>query len=89
MAEDGLTELAKLFKINKNVPSSSITTGFVIAPPPEAQIRLNEVVILDKENLVFATSLLTDLIKPGEEVILMPVADGQSYYALGKAVRFT
>lgn len=137
MAEDGLTEFAKLFIDRDNTPSSSMTTGIVITPPPEVQIRLNEVVVLDKEKLIFAAHMLVDYereadfsegniifsdsnsgttetgggivslnvdtvyeakhvkiktvdtIKKDDEVILMPVADGQIYYVLDKAVRFT
>ena len=136
MAEDGLTEFAMLFKQRDNSPSASITIGTVITPPPEVQIRLNEVVVLDKENLVFAAHMLADYereadfsggniifsdsnsgttesgggivslnvdtsyeakhvkikmidtLKPGDEVILMPVTDGQTYYVLDKAVMF-
>lgn len=127
MAEkDGLTELAMMFKSNEPKTTPSMTTGFVIASPPEPQIRLNDVIVLDKENLIFAASIVegyerrlkftdtdcgtttvasqhnhgiatinvdtfaqwTDTIKPGDEVILMPVADGQLYFVLDKAVRF-
>ena len=86
MPEDGFTGFAKFFKQRENAPSSSITTGIVIAPTPDVQIRLNEVVILDKENLVFAAHMI-DAIKQGDEVIIMPVADGQLYFVIDKAVR--
>lgn len=137
MAEDGLTEFAKLLKERDNKPPGSMTTGIVITPPPEAQIRLNEVVVLDKDNLVFASHMLKDYereadysggniifsdsnsgttesgggivslnvdteyeakqvkikmkdtIKEGDEVILMPMVDGQTYFVLDKAVRFS
>lgn len=137
MTEDGLTELAMMLRDRDNAPTASITTGIVITPPPEVQIRLNEVVVLDKENLVFAAHMLKDYereadytggniifsdsnsgttesgggivslnvdtsyeakhvkikmidtIKEGDEVIMMPVADGQTYFVLDKAVRFT
>ena len=137
MAEDGLTEFAMLFKERDSKTPQSMTTGFVTSPPPEAQIRLNEVVVLDKDNLIFAAHLLVDYereadfsggnikfsdansgttesgggivslnvdtdyeskhvkikmidtLKPGDEVILMPMVDGQTYFVLDKAVRFT
>lgn len=133
MAEDGLTELALLFK-NRDVKAPlSITTGVVISPPPNPQIRLNDVVVLDKNNLIFAAGMLsgykrnikftdtnsgttssvndggmgasshshivqelnvdtvmewTDTVVKGDEVILVPVVDGQLYYVLDKGVRF-
>jgi len=138
MTEDGLTALASLFKDRDNKTPPSATTGIVIAPPPEPQIRLNDVVILYKENLIFAAGMLVDYVReadvegaikftdtdagtttnvsshshgietlnvdttyeakvkvtwkdtivPGDEVILIPVIDGQLYYVLDKAVRF-
>lgn len=134
MAEkDGLTELARMIKQGEPKPSPSITTGIVISPPPDPQIQLNDVIVLGKENLIFAASIVngyerhlkfidtncgststvndggdnasdhshgievinidtlaqwTDTIKPGDEVILMPVVDGQMYYVLDKAVKF-
>lgn len=56
--QDKKTRLAKLFKERENFTAPSITTGIVISPPPEPQIRLNEVVILYKERLIFSSHLL-------------------------------
>ena len=136
--QDGLTEFAKLFKDRDNSAPPAITTGIVIAPPPDPQIRLNEVVVLYKDNLIFASGMLVDHVRdadingtitftdtnagittdvsnhshgietlnvdttyeakvrvtwkdtivPGDEVILVPVIDGQLYYVVDKAVRF-
>lgn len=55
---DGVTEFAKIFKSLEPKDTPSITTGTVIAPPPNAQIRLNDVIVLDNTNLIFAASLL-------------------------------
>ncbi|MFJ8261403.1 DUF2577 family protein [Rummeliibacillus sp. NPDC094406] len=55
---DGLTELAILLKERENDIPKSITTGTVITPPPEVTIRLNDVVILNKENLIFSAHML-------------------------------
>lgn len=55
---DGLTEFAKLLKERENHIPQSITTGIVITPPPEVTIRLNDVVILNKENLIFSAHML-------------------------------
>lgn len=60
MAEDGLTELAKLFKDRDNRPPSSITTGIVISPPPQAEIRLNAETILYNRQLVWSAHMLMD-----------------------------
>ncbi|MGE8080515.1 DUF2577 family protein [Peribacillus loiseleuriae] len=106
MSDDQLTELAKMFKDREQKIPPSMTTGIVISPPPNVQIRLNDVIVLYKHKLVIASSMLTeynrlatidgtqvqitmkDTIKPGDEVILMPVMDGQLYFVLDKAVRF-
>lgn len=133
MEKDGLTELALLFRERDPKTSPSITTGIVVAPPPDPRIQLNEVIILEKENLVFAAHLVDgyerhiqlsdtdagttttesdggegasahthgiaelnvdttmkwlDTVKAGDEVILIPVEDGQLYYVIDKAVKF-
>lgn len=134
MAEkDGLTELAKLFKERDSKQIFSVTTGKIISPPPEPRIMLDDVILLDGRNLIFASHLIsgyerrmrfkevdwgtttevndggqgesshkhfvnltnedaliewTDTIKKDDEVILIPVQDGQLYYVIDKAVRF-
>ncbi|MEK4247589.1 DUF2577 family protein [Psychrobacillus sp. FSL K6-2684] len=60
MAEDAITGWGKLFRERDHKPSPSMTTGIVISPPPEAQIRLNEVIVLEKHQLVFASHMLID-----------------------------
>lgn len=57
---DALTVLARMFKDNENPISVSMSTGIVITPPPRAQIRLNETVILYNNQLVFAAHILDD-----------------------------
>lgn len=110
MGKDALTELALLFRERDPQRSPSITSGVVISPPPNPRIRLNEAVILERENLVFAAHMVagyerraqftdaeisttgsmqwTDTVKAGDEVILIPVEDGQLYYVIDKGVRF-
>ncbi|KYG92348.1 hypothetical protein A0U40_05235 [[Bacillus] sp. KCTC 13219] len=56
--KDGFTELASLFKERNQKSIPSISTGIVISSPPNPQIRLNDVVILHKENLIFAASIV-------------------------------
>lgn len=58
MTQDNMTELAEMFKERDPKSSATMTTGFVISPPPEVRISLNDVVILDKDNLVFASSVV-------------------------------
>ncbi|MGE7838003.1 DUF2577 domain-containing protein [Viridibacillus arvi] len=60
MPDDGLTEFAKMFKDRDNKTPSSITTGIVITPPPEITIKLNDVVVLSKENLIFSAHMLKE-----------------------------
>lgn len=57
---DALTEFATMFKANENPKLVSMSTGIVISPPPKAQIRLNETVILYNHQLVFAAHILAD-----------------------------
>lgn len=133
MAEDGLTELAKMLKERDPKRPPSITTGIVVSPPPNPLIKLNDVIVLDGNRLIFSSHLLagyerrikfketdwgittevndggqgarthkhyvnlsnedtliewTDTLIKGDEVILIPVQDGQLYYVIDKAVRF-
>ena len=71
MAEDSVTELAKLFKQRENKDVLSVSVGEVVAPFPNIQIKLNEMIVLDREDLVFAAHLLSgyqrDLIFKKEE----------------------
>ena len=119
---DPITTLAKMLKQNENPEPVSMSTGIVISPPPNAQIRLNDTVILGNNQLVFAAHILEDYerelelegdikfsdptlgeptfeakkvksttkdtLKEGDEVILLPTADEQLYFVVGKAVRF-
>ncbi|WP_155591852.1 DUF2577 domain-containing protein [Lysinibacillus cavernae] len=117
---DAITNLAKMFHENKNPKQVSMSTGIVISPPPNAQIRLNDTVILTNSQLVFAAHVLEDYereielegeirftdspfqkfeakevksttkdtLKENDEVILLPTADEQLYFVVGKAVRF-
>lgn len=57
---DAITDLAKMFNDNKNPKPISMSTGTVISPPPNAQIRLNDTVILYNNQLVFAAHILED-----------------------------
>lgn len=117
---DSITTLARMLKENENPKPVSMSTGIVISPPPNAQIRLNETVILSNSQLVFAAHILEDYEREielegdirftdsqfqsfeakevksktkdtlieGDEVILLPTADEQLYFVVGKAVRF-
>lgn len=132
MTDDGITELALMLKKSEPMKPQSMTTGVVVSSPPNLQIRLNDVIVLDSTDLIVASDLLKgyqrelhfvnpdwgitssendggqgasnhshkvnlkgvstpvqwfDDLKPGDEVILMPTADGQTYFVLDKAVR--
>lgn len=131
---DGITTLALLLKEGQGGTTQSITTGLVEKTYPDFAIRLNEVVVLTNDQLVFAGSLLpthrremvirspkmvkgdtdkvndggqgasshghvlktfeietpvefTDTLKIGDEVIMIPSGDGQTFYVIDKAVR--
>lgn len=57
---DSITALARMLKENENPKPVSMSTGIVISPPPNAQIRLNDTVILYNNQLVFAAHILED-----------------------------
>lgn len=57
---DAITDLAAMLKENENPKPISMTTGIVISPPPNAQIKLTEGIILFNHQLVFAAHILED-----------------------------
>lgn len=90
MSKDNMTELAKLFKARDNNVPPSITTGIILSPLPEIQIRLTEQIILDKTHLIIAEHIYKhyeDELIEGNEVILMPTNNEQTYFVLDRAVR--
>ena len=95
MANDWLTEFAKMLKERENKPSPSITTGKVIQPLPEVKIQLNEHIVLDKNNLIifehvylhYAYSDPLHYLNVGDEVCLFPTQDEQTYFLLDKVRR--
>lgn len=86
MKEDGLTALAKMFKSRENQSLSSIGTGTVVSAPPEIIVSFGNISDLDKDDLVFSSGLEKSL-KSGDEIIIIPSADDQTYFVLAKAVR--
>lgn len=86
MKEDGLTALAKMFKSRENHSLSSIGTGTVVSAPPEIIISFGNISDLDKDDLVFSSGLEKSL-KQGDEIIIIPTIDDQTYFVLAKAVR--
>lgn len=89
---DALTELAILITGGQDsTPANntrSMTTGKVIAPPPNTNIQLNETITLDNEQLIFTETVVTKGLINGDEVILIPTADEQMYFVIDKAVKF-
>lgn len=84
MKEDGLTALAKMFKSRENQATSSIGVGTVVNESP-LKVAFGNFSDLDKDDLVFAKGLETNL-KQHEELIIIPSSDEQTYFVLAKAV---
>ena len=84
MKEDGLTTLAKMFKSRENETISSIGIGTVMSESP-LTVAFGNISDLDQDDLVFAQGLENTL-KSGEELIIMPSSDEQTYFVIAKAV---
>jgi hypothetical protein len=82
-----INELAKLFKERDNKPYMGPVTGIVLSPPPSINVQIGDKIILDNDHLVLASLVMENLIN-GDEVILVPSRDEQTYYLIDKAVRF-
>jgi hypothetical protein len=111
-SQKSLMELAKLFKDRDNIPQVGIQIGEVVSVSP-LQISVGSSLLLDKENLIIAASLLSgytrntefhqtspvistlsgslnwssNLFAMGDEVILIPSVDLQTWYVMDKGVR--
>lgn len=144
----GINELARMMKERENKPYPGPQLGIVEAAPPDIKVRLGDVILLDKEDLLVAAHLLSfetvgyqeddksgilqsdmpgtnsdsgnnvgtvtfydgtvsgesktimDIsitrgaqltgyftLQPGDEVILIPTGDGQTFFLMDKAVR--
>lgn len=55
-----IEEFARELKNRNNPAVPSITTGIVLAEPPEPVIKLTDSIILQKNHLVFAEHMLKD-----------------------------
>lgn len=82
---DPISELAKMFKERDNKPYFGPQVGNVISPPPDIMVSLGDSILLDKEDLVIG-AMVQGLVA-GDEVILIPSGDHQTYYLIDKAVR--
>lgn len=75
-----------MFKERDNKDYLGPVTGTVISTLPELKVSVGDKVILDHEHLIVGQSVLTS-IQSGDEVILVPTQDEQTYFLLDKAVR--
>jgi len=82
---DPISELAKLFKERDNKPYLGPQVGSVISPFPDIKVSLGDSILLEKEDLVIG-AMVQGLVA-GDEVILIPSGDCQTYYLVDKAVR--
>ena len=83
--EDNLTELAKMFKNRDNQTPPSITTGIITSSPPNIKLKVGLIDDLDIEVLVIAAHLLEgEGLQQGDEVIVIPTNDDQTYYVVAK-----
>lgn len=83
---DGITELAKLLKGDTSLQSMNVTTGTVVSRSP-IQIRINDVIVLDREDVMMTARYAEREHVVGEQVLIFISADGQSYYIIDKVVR--
>ncbi|WP_129599494.1 DUF2577 domain-containing protein [Anaerophilus nitritogenes] len=63
VTNDGITELAKMFKDRENPKQQGIQVGTVISPPPATKIRLTDKIILENDDLVFSAHVLNGYVR--------------------------
>lgn len=55
---DGISELAKLLKERENVLYLGPIVGTILSPPPEIKVQIDKNIVLNKNHLIIAGSLL-------------------------------
>lgn len=83
---DGYSELAKMLKDRDNKPYIGPQVGKVESMDPSIKVSLGDSILLESEDLIIAGSIVPAL-DNGDEVILIPSGDYQTYYLLDRAVR--
>ena len=81
--EDWEVKAALLLKERDNKPQESTSTGLVVNPSP-LMISLGDEIILDEEDLIISNRVYEMVLKINDQVILLPAANGQQYYAIDK-----
>ncbi len=78
---DRLAELiAKMYKENKNPPSTAPRTAKVLSVSP-LKIQYGDSIILESRHLVVAAHVT---MLPGDTVIILPSSDFKMWYVMGK-----
>lgn len=80
-----IVELAMLFKERDNKQWSGVQVGKVVSGFPGIKIRLGEVILLEKDMLIFASSVVNNL-SVSDKVIVIPSSNEQIYYVIDKVV---
>lgn len=82
-----VVELAQLFKERDNKTPVGTVVGTVISPPPTIQVSVGDKILLDSSDLIIGALTYKEGINQGDEVILIPSADGQTFFLVEKVVR--
>lgn len=82
-----VVELAKMFHERNNNNPLGPVVGLVVSPPPSIQVSVGDKILLDSSDLIIGALTHKDGINPGEEVMLIPSADGQTFFLVEKVVR--
>lgn len=77
-------EMKKLFQRDKTPPAGGFFIGTVITGLPYITLSLGDEIILDSEQIIVANTLYSKNITTGNQIILIPSSDNQSYVAIDK-----
>jgi len=76
-------ELARLLKERNNRPNMGVVIGKVIRELPDLLVSIGDEIILDEE-LLIANRIYSLALLAGDQLILMPSSDGQTFYVMDK-----
>jgi len=77
-------QLAQLFKERNNTAPADAAIATIISPLPDITVSLLDEILLDQDDLIIASRLYELDLQSGDQVILIPAANGQRYYMMDK-----
>lgn len=77
-------QMAKMFKDRDNKAPEEATIAKVVNPMPDIKLSLGDDIILEEEDLIISSRIHELILHTGDDIIIIPSASGQLFYAMDK-----